>query len=108
MSTRVVCICGSMRFEREMREVAVTESLAGAIVLLPLVNMKRPDPRWSQPADAERIKTTLDALHLAKIDAAGEVIVVAPGGYVGESTRREVAYATAAGKPIRYVPGGGR
>jgi hypothetical protein len=98
----VVVVCGSMRFEREMRAVAVEESLAGAIVLLPLVNMRRPDARWADGADAERIKARLDRLHLAKIDLAGRVLVVCPGGYVGESTRAEIAYARRRGKPIRY------
>ncbi|MET7989220.1 MULTISPECIES: hypothetical protein [unclassified Streptomyces] len=26
-----------------------------------------------------------------------------PGGYIGESTRREIAYARRLGKPIRYT-----
>jgi hypothetical protein len=103
---RVVCLCGSMRFDDQMREIAVAESLDGTIVLLPLVNMRRPDPRWSNPDMAAVIKARLDSLHLAKIDAAHEVVVVAPGGYIGESTSREIAYAAAQGKPIRYAVGG--
>ena len=34
---------------------------------------------------------------------ADEVYVVDPGGYVGESTRREIAYAESLGKPVRYL-----
>jgi hypothetical protein len=34
---------------------------------------------------------------------ADEVYVVDPGGYVGESTRGEIAYAEALGKPVRYL-----
>lgn len=104
MTTRVVTICGSMSFEREMREAAVTESLSGAIVLLPLVNMRESDPRWADPAIAARVKADLDRLHLAKIDAADEVLVVCPGGYIGRSTRCEIAYARGAGKPVRFWP----
>ena len=48
-------------------------------------------------------KADLDALHLRKIDLADRVLVVNPGGYVGESTRREIAYAQAAGKPITFT-----
>jgi hypothetical protein len=105
MSVRTVCVCGSMRFEQQMREAAVTLSLAGLIVLLPLVNMRQPDPRWADPADAVQIKTGLDRLHLAKIDAADDVLVICPGGYVGASTRREIAYAQRCGKPVRFTPG---
>jgi hypothetical protein len=34
---------------------------------------------------------------------ADEVYIVDPGGYVGESTRREIAYANSLGKPVRYL-----
>lgn len=32
---------------------------------------------------------------------ADEVLVINVGGYVGESTRREIAYAYSQGKPVR-------
>lgn len=101
----VVTICGSMRFEYQMRQAAVTESLAGAIVLLPLVNMRTPDPRWSAHDDAERVKAELDRLHLAKIDLADEVLVICPGGYIGRSTAAEIRHARTTGKTIRFHTG---
>ena len=51
-------------------------------------------------------KTSLDALHLRKIDLADRVLVVNPGGYVGESTAREIAYARATGKPVSFTDPG--
>ncbi|WP_344149278.1 hypothetical protein [Kribbella yunnanensis] len=48
-------------------------------------------------------KAALDALHLRKIDLADRVLIVNPGGYVGESTSREIAYARAAGKPVSFT-----
>ncbi len=42
-------------------------------------------------------------MHLQKIRMADEVYIVDPGGYVGESTRREIAYATSLGTPVRYL-----
>lgn len=45
----------------------------------------------------------MDALHLRKIDLADRVLIVNPGGCLGESTRRELAYAQAAGKPISFT-----
>jgi hypothetical protein len=48
------------------------------------------------PADTKRM---LDDLHLAKIRAADEVLVIAPTGYMGSSTRRELACSLAFGKP---------
>lgn len=48
-------------------------------------------------------KSALGALHLRKIDLADRVLVVNPGGYIGESTSREIAYARATGKPVSYT-----
>ena len=60
------------------------------------------------PGEAEEVitdqqKSALDALHLRKIDLADRVLVVNPGGYIGESTNREIAYAHATGKPISFT-----
>jgi hypothetical protein len=90
----IVCLCGSTRFVDEMRAANRDLTFAGVIVLAP------------GEADAlithER-KTALGALHLRKIDLADRVVVVNPGGYVGESTSREIAYARATGKPISFT-----
>ncbi|MFE9404875.1 hypothetical protein ACFYNY_24485 [Streptomyces sp. NPDC006530] len=48
-------------------------------------------------------KKALSALHLRRIDLADRVLVVNPGGYIGESTSREVDYAQAAGKPVSFT-----
>lgn len=47
----------------------------------------------------------LDDMHLRKIDMADEIYVINVGGYVGESTRREIAYAKGQGKVITYLDG---
>lgn len=90
----IVCICGSTRFVDEMRAANRDLTFAGAIVLA--------------PGEADELitneqKATLDALHLRKIDLADRVLVVNPGGYIGESTSREIAYAHAAGKPVSFT-----
>jgi hypothetical protein len=45
----------------------------------------------------------LDRQHLAKIDLADEIFVINIGGYIGDSTRREIAYANYRGKSITYL-----
>ncbi|MFD5813026.1 hypothetical protein [Streptomyces sp. NPDC127038] len=90
----IVCICGSARFADEMRAANRELTLAGVIVVA--------------PGEADELisgeqKAQLGALHLRKIDLADRVLVVNPGGYIGESTRREIAYAKCLGKPIRYT-----
>jgi hypothetical protein len=100
---RIVCICGSMRFQAQMLDVSVDESIAGKIVVLPLVNMKKDPQRWGDAVFTAAMKAHLDRLHLAKIDLADEVLIVNPGGYIGDSTRREISYAEETGKPVRYL-----
>ena len=51
----------------------------------------------------EEQKALVDALHLRKIDLADRVLVVNPGGYIGESTSREIAYARATGKSVAFT-----
>jgi hypothetical protein len=95
---RIVCICGSMRFQDDMAQAAHAESLAGRIVVMPHVNMKT----WGGSATVgEDIKTGLDRLHRAKIRMAQEVLVV--GNYIGDSTRAEIAYARYLGMPVRFT-----
>ena len=49
-------------------------------------------------------KVALDELHKRKIDLADDVLVVSDAsGYFGESTRSEIEYARAHGKPVRFL-----
>ncbi|MCR3961359.1 hypothetical protein NUK42_21820, partial [Aeromonas veronii] len=48
-------------------------------------------------------KTTLDGLHMQKIAMSDGVFVINPGGYVGASTRREIAYAQSLGKSVEWL-----
>ncbi len=49
------------------------------------------------------LKEKLNALHLRKIDLADEILVLNVGGYIGETTQREIAYAIQRGKPVQYL-----
>lgn len=49
------------------------------------------------------MKEMLDKMHLQKIDMADEIFVINIGGYIGESTRREIAYAESKGKIVKYL-----
>ncbi|MFI2364746.1 hypothetical protein [Promicromonospora sp. NPDC019610] len=114
---QIVCLCGSARFVQELRAANRDLTLAGAIVLAP-AELGHPDdrttgdrtPNYRTTNDqttgdqlTDEQKTALGALHLAKIDLADRVVVVNPGGYTGESTRREISYAHRTGKPVEYT-----
>ncbi|WP_112248834.1 hypothetical protein [Kribbella monticola] len=101
----IVCICGSVRFEDEMRAVNRELTLAGAIVVAPGV-FRSAEDREAEKAISDEQRTALGVLHLRKIDLADRVLVVNPGGYVGESTSREIAYARATGKAVSFTDPG--
>ena len=42
-------------------------------------------------------------MHLRKIDIADEIYVINVDGYIGESTKREIAYAEKTGKKVNYL-----
>lgn len=90
----IVCLCSSMRFAGEIRAVNRDLTMAGAIVLAP-------GDTYGVLTDEQ--KAALGALHLRKIDLADRVLIVNPGGYVGESTSREIEYSQAAGIPISFT-----
>lgn len=77
-----------------MREASRDLTFAGVIVVA---------PGEADGSISDEQKGVLDALHLHKIDLADRILVVNPGGYVGESTRREIAYAHANGKPVSFT-----
>lgn len=95
----VVCLCGSTRFGEAFREANLRETLAGRIVLTIGCDTKSDDALGLGP----EVKPMLDELHLRKIDMADEVLILNVGGYIGESTRRELKYARVYGKRIRFL-----
>ena len=92
-------MCGSTRFSEVFRQANLRETLAGKIVLSVGCDTKSDDGLGLTAED----KARLDELHLRKIDLADEVLILNVGGYVGESTRRELAYAQGHGKLIRWL-----
>ena len=100
---KIVVLCGSTRFYDKFQEVNYRLTMAGRIVLsvgfYPHADAEHGEGAGHHCAE----KTTLDELHKRKIDLADEVHVLNVDGYLGESTRSEIAYAEAAGKPITYL-----
>ena len=92
----VVTLCGSTRFKDAFLAAQKRLTLEGYIVIsVGLFGHSGDDEVWT-----EGTKAMLDDMHLRKIDMAEAIYVVTPGGYIGESTRREIAYARQQGKQI--------
>lgn len=95
---KVITLCGSTRFKRAWQEWNARMTLKGYLVFAVAMwtHSQRIEPTPEQ-------KAVLDAVHLAKIEHSDEVFVLDVGGYIGESTRREIAHAVALGIPVRYL-----
>ena len=50
-----------------------------------------------------KTKEMLDDMHKRKIDMADEIFVINVGGYIGDSTKSEIEYATEHGKIVRNL-----
>jgi len=102
----VITVCGSSKFRDEILEAVAALTVRGFLVIsLGLFgHADLPDYNWD--TDATDLKRMLDQMHRQKILMADAVYVVDPGGYTGESTRREINYAADNGKPVYYMSNG--
>lgn len=104
----VVTLCGSTRFMDQFFKSGWEETLAGRIVLsVGVVVHEQEGPAAMLPNDhlGEHfgVKDLLDEIHFRKIDLSDEILVLNVDGYVGQSTQREIAYAMATGKKVRFL-----
>lgn len=102
---KVITLCGSTRFKDAFMEAQKRLTLEGNIVIsVGLFGHSGDDEVWDgmDEGTLSKTKEMLDDMHKRKIDMADEIFVINVGGYIGESTRSEIEYAKAAGKPVKY------
>ena len=96
---KVITLCGSTKFKEQYLEAQKRLTLEGNIVIsVGLFGHSGDDEVW-----AEDTKAMLDDIHNRKMNMADEIFVINVGGYIGESTRKEIAYAESQGIDVRYL-----
>lgn len=104
--TKTVVLCGSSKFCQIMAVCAwYIEKYENAISMgLHLLPSWYPeiDSIPDHLAEFEGVAEQMDNLHLRKIDLCDEIFVVNYNDYIGESTKREIAYAQKNGKNVRW------
>ncbi|MDD2765621.1 MAG: hypothetical protein PHE83_16790 [Opitutaceae bacterium] len=101
---RVVCLVGSTRFYRAFMRAAHEAELAGDITVGPAFTPDAdPDAHGGTVGITSAQKIAVDAAFIHKIAMADEILVINVGGYIGESTREDIARAKAMHKPIRWL-----
>jgi len=98
---RIICLCGSSKFKEEMMDFAREKTLAGLIVVMPLVFPHSGDSISNQQ------KERLDGLHLWKIKKSAYICAICRDFYIGRSTIREMKFAYDYGKVIQVINNGG-
>ena len=89
-------ICGSMRFDKEMKKIAYNLETGKGYNILQCVyceeNVIPTDEELSRLADA----------HYRKIDLSDGIYVVNIDGYIGEAVKKEIEYAEKHEKGVVY------
>lgn len=95
---KIITICGSMKFVREMMEISERVELQGNVVLMPIYNPSRPN---KESFTSEEV-LILDKMHRERIKLSDAILVVNVNGYIGSSTKNEIEYAKSLNKEVIY------
>ncbi len=97
MRSKIITLCGSMRFLDQLHQLAEQLSLREDCVVL------TPIPHVLEAPLTPQQQARLAAQHRARIDLSDAIYVVDPGGYIGSAVASEIAYALEKGKEIFYL-----
>lgn len=93
---KVVTLCGSLKFQKEMMTVAEKMELEGYCILTPVYSV-------SEKIDITKKQLiNLKEAHFKRIELSDAILVVNINNYIGDSTNLEIDYAKKLGKKIIY------
>ena len=93
---KIITLCGSLRFKKEMMSIAEKMAIEGYCILIPVYPVSE---------NIERTKEQLIKLkeaHFKRIELSDAILVVNVNNYIGDSTNLEIEYAKKLGKQIIY------
>lgn len=94
---KVITICGSLKFQKEMMIVAEKLALEGNCVLTPVY------PISENLEKTEEQLEKLKGAHFKRIELSDSIYVINKDNYIGKSTKLEIEYAKNLGKGIIYL-----
>ena len=93
---KIITLCGSLKFQKEMMIVAEKMALEGNCILTPVYpiieNLKRSEEQLQKLKEA----------HFKRIELSDAILVINVNNYIGNSTSLEIQYAKELGKEIIY------
>ncbi|MBP3840543.1 MAG: hypothetical protein IK997_00285 [Bacilli bacterium] len=93
---KIMTICGSLKFQKEMMEMAEKMALDGYCVLTPIYPVSN-----NLNITDNQLKYLKEA-HFKRIELSDIILVMNVNNYIGESTSLEIEYATKIEKEIIY------
>lgn len=94
---KIITVCGSYKFKKEMLEIAEKMTLNGNCMLMP-IDLTKPNKEAYSKDEALMI----DKMHKEKIKLSDAILVVNVNGYIGNSTKSEIKFAKLLNKEILY------
>ena len=93
---KIITLCGSLKFQKEMMVIAEKMALEGNCILTPVYpvieNYERTDEQL------RKLKET----HFKRIEISDAILVINIDNYIGNSTKLEIEYAKKLKKEIIY------
>lgn len=93
---KIITLCGSLKFQKEMMMIAEKMALQGNCILTPVYPVLENTERTEE--QLEKLKE----VHLKRIELSDAILVVNVNNYIGDSTNLEIEYAKKLGKEIIY------
>ena len=93
---KIITLCGSLKFQKEMMNIAEKMSLEGNCILTPIY------PVIESKEKTEKQLDILKEAHFKRIKISDAILVVNINNYIGKSTNLEIEYARKQGKEIIY------
>ena len=93
---KIITLCGSLKFKKEMMIIAEKMALKGNCILTPVY------PTTENTERTEEQLSKLKEEHFKKIELSDSILVVNVNNYIGNSTKLEIEYAKKLGKEIIY------
>lgn len=95
---KIITVCGSLKFYKEMMEITEKMELEGNCMLVPIYNPSK----TSKDDYTEEEAMMLDKMHKERIKISDAILVVNVNNYIGSSTKSEIEFAKSLNKEIIY------
>lgn len=93
---KIITLCGSLKFKKEMMLIAEKMALKGNCIITPVYPVQEKFERTDE--QLEKLKEA----HFKKIEMSDAILVINVDNYIGKSTNLEIEYAKKLDKEIMY------